>query len=401
MARSEWKVIINGTDRSSIVLNASFDVGRQSFLDDFATNYATVTARNNLGQFDSMTPGQLCRFEHVTSSKVFPFWLESISYNDGIDADTSTATLVFSDVMGRLSKALGSSNTPPLSNYNGMQLLSDVFTNAFIYGQYAPPPDLLTPTTNYTNHQQYDIQGDKSLAEIVNIVLKNEGGGFYTQYVNPTTIWFYPWTQDMIYRNVAGFTFGNAPSASMLVWDQMTRSNFGDLFANTVSLSYQRTDLGTAPGPYKNSTSVSAYGIYNTTFDNFNNTFNSGDPFNPFFGIGDPQPAQALGDWFATVLSDTNIQTYQIRISDFAQNNTAMSTFDSAIETLAVSMTSLTYNKPIVGLVTERVKVEGYTVTIEPDVTYYDIYFSPITIYSQLTLGLTEQGKLDTYRLGY
>jgi hypothetical protein len=78
-----------------------------------------------------------------------------------------------------------------------------------------------------------------------------------------------------------------------------------------------------------------------------------------------------------------------------------MTAFENAIETLVVSLTSLTYNKPNVGLTTERVKVEGYTVTIEPEATYYDLYFSPISIYSQLTLNQTEQGKLDTYRLGY
>ena len=401
MARSEWFIYINGTIVNSIIINATFDVGRQSFLDDYATNYATVTARNNLGQFDAMTPGQICRFQHSVAPLAHQFWLESVTYNDGIDPDTSTATLVFSDVMGRLAKALSTTNSIPLSNYTGMQLLSDCFTNAITNGQLVAPPTYVGPTTNYTNHQQYDIQGDKSLAEIVNVVLKNEGGGFYTQYVNPATINFLPVTQDMIYRNITSFTFGNTPTVLMLVWDQLTRSNFGDLFANTVSLEYQRTDLGTPPGPYKNSTSVSSYGVYNTTFDNFNNTFSSGDPFNPNFGIGDPAPAPALGGWYSTVLSGLNLQTYQIRISDFAQTSSAMTAFDAALETLAVSVSSLTYNKPSAGLTTERVKVEGFSVTIEPEVTYYDIYFSPITIYSQLTLGLTEQGKLDSYRLGY
>lgn len=401
MARSAWTITIGGTNRTSIVLNASFSVGRQSFLDDYATNYATVTARNNLGQFNSMTPGQMCLMTNVNYAQVFPFWLESITYNDGIDADTSTATLIFSDVMGRFSKALATTNTIPFSNYTGMNLLADCFSNAYTNGQLVYPPNFEGPTTNLTNHQQYDIQGNKNLAEIVNVVLKNEGGGFYVQYINTANIRFKAVTQDMIYRNVLPFTFGNAPSTPMLVWDQMTRSNFGDLFANTVSLEYQRDDLGAPLGPFKNSTSVSSYGIYNTTFDNFNNTYSSGNPFNPYLGGPNPDPQTALGTWYSTVLADTNLQTYQIRISDFAQADNAMLWFEQYIDRMAVSMTSLTYNKPSVGLVTERVRIEGFTATIEPGVTYYDLYFSPISIYSQLTLNQTEQGKLDTYRLGY
>jgi hypothetical protein len=78
-----------------------------------------------------------------------------------------------------------------------------------------------------------------------------------------------------------------------------------------------------------------------------------------------------------------------------------MTLFEASLERLSTSMNTLTYKKPGTGLVTERVRVEGFTCTIEPEVTFYDIYFSPIAIYSQLTLNQTEQGKLDTYRLGF
>jgi hypothetical protein len=136
------------------------------------------------------------------------------------------------------------------------------------------------------------------------------------------------------------------------------------------------------------------------TFDDYNNTFSWG------FAIGAPPapvpgPEQALGDWYKTVLADPNMQTFRIRVSSFAQNATAMGSFEASLERLSTSCNTLTYKKPGVGLVTERVRVEGFTVSIEPEVTYYDIYFSPIIIYSQLTLNQTQQGKLDTYRLGY
>ena len=399
MARSEWNIIVSGTNVNSLVLNANFSVGRQSFLDDYATNYATITARNNLGQFNSMTPGELLRIVNVGASKTYPFWLESITYNDGIDADASTVTLTYSDVMGKLAKALSVAGSGDWGNYQGMAFLQQAFDTAVADGSLVAPPTYVAPTGNLTNHQQIDMQNSESLAQIVNVVLSNEGGGFYTTYVNPALTQFRCVTQDMIYRSVTSFTFGEAATTTKLVWDQMSRSNFGDLFANAVTLEYWRTDIGSA-GTYKNSTSIASYGVYQNTFDNFNNTYSTGAVLNvPPSPV--PSPALALGTWYSTVLANTNLQTYQIRISDFAQNATAMTAFENAIETLAVSLTSLTYNKPNVGLTTERVKVEGYTVTIEPDATYYDLYFSPISIYSQLTLNQTEQGKLDTYRLGY
>ena len=399
MARSAWNIYISGTLRDSLVLNANFSVGRQSFLDDYATNYATITVRNNLGQFNSMSPGELCRIVNVGTSQTYPFWLESITYDDGIDPDASTATLVYSDVMGKLAKALSVAGSGDWGNYQGMAYLQQAFDTAVADGSLVAPPTYTAPSTNLTNHQQIDMQNPESLAEIVNVVLKNEGGGFYTTYISPTNIEFRAVTQDMIYRNITSFTFGDAPTTTKLVWDQMSRSNFGDLFANAVNLEYWRTDIGSA-GTYKNATSVASYGVYQSTFDNFNNTYSTGAVINvPPAPV--PNPALALGTWYSTVLADTNLQTYQIRVSDFAQNNTAMTAFENAIQTLGVSLTSITYNKPSVGLTTERVKVEGYTVTIEPKVTYYDIYLSPIVIYSQLTLNQTEQGKLNTYRLGY
>ena len=401
MPGSNWIVKINNTDYSSLVLNATFDNGRRSFLDDWIVNYATVTLRNNLGQFNSLVRGNEVSLWNGPTGARFPFWLDQITFNDEIDDDACTVTLVCSDVFGRLGKTKTQPPSIPFSAYSDVQLIEEIFTTAVVFDNFKAPPTYTAPTGYLTTHQQVSPANVKyPMSQLLNVVFKSVQGGFYMyQLVYPNWA-FVPVTPDMILRNVAAYTFGETATSTKIVWDQCARENYGDLTANFVTLQYFNNAIADA-GPYRNTTSINAVGVQSMVFDDFNNTFSNGNPFNPSLGAPNPMPNQALGDWYATVLADPNLQTFRIRISSFAQNATAMTLFEASLERLSTSMNTLTYKKPGTGLVTERVRVEGFTVSIEPEVTYYDIYFSPIAIYSQLTLDQTEQGKLDSYRLGF
>ena len=402
MPGTDWIITINNTSYEYLVLNATFDNGRRSFLDDWTVNYATVTLRNNLGQFNSLVRGNEVAFYNGITGARFPFWIDQITFNDEIDDDACTVTLVCSDVMGRLGKTLAAPYNIPFNAAFDMEYLRQSFELAVIDGNLKAPPTFTLPTGSLTQHQQYNLPDNVKypLSEIVNVVLKNIQGGFYLyQLVYPNWA-FVPVTPDMILRNVPAYTFGEAATSSKIVWDQCSRDNYGDLTANSVTLEYFNTATANS-GPYRNTTSINAVGVQSMTFDTFNNTYHSGSAFNPSKGAPDPYPNVALGQYYSTVLADPNMQTFRVRFSSFAQNATAMGLFEASLERLSTSMNTLTYKKPGTGLVTERVRVEGFTCTIEPEVTYYDIYMSPIAIYSQLTLDQTEQGKLDTYRLGF
>ena len=402
MPGTDWIITINNTSYEYLVLNATFDNGRRSFLDDWTVNYATVTLRNNLGQFNNLVRGNEVAFYNGITGARFPFWIDQITFNDEIDDDACTVTLVCSDVMGRLGKTLAAPYNIPFNAAFDMEYLRQSFELAVIDGNLKAPPTFTLPTGSLTQHQQYNLPDNVKypLSEIVNVVLKNIQGGFYLyQLVYPNWA-FVPVTIDMILRNVPAYTFDGAATSSKIVWDQCSRDNYGDLTANSVTLEYFNTATANS-GPYRNTTSINAVGVQSMTFDTFNNTYHSGSAFNPSKGAPDPYPNVALGQYYSTVLADPNMQTFRVRFSSFAQNATAMGLFEASLERLSTSMNTLTYKKPGTGLVTERVRVEGFTCTIEPEVTYYDIYMSPIAIYSQLTLDQTEQGKLDTYRLGF
>jgi hypothetical protein len=401
MPGADWIIRINDTSYEYLVLNATFDNGRRSFLDDWAVNYATVTLRNNLGQFNSLVRGNEVSFYNGLTGARFPFWLDEITFNDEIEDDACTVTLVCSDVMGRFGKTLAAPYNLAFGAAFDMEYLRQSFELAVDENNFKAPPTFTLPTGSLTQHQQYNLpDGVKyPLSEIVNVVLKNIQGGFYVYQLAYPNWAFVPVTQDMILRNVPAYTFGESATSTKIVWDQCNRLNYGDLFANSVTLEFFNTAIANS-GPYRNQTSINTYGVSSTTFYDFNNTFSFGFALNvPPSPV--PSPHKALGDYYAAVLSDPNMQTFRIRVSSFAQDAAAMTLFEASLERLSTSCNTLTYKKPGVGLVTERVRVEGFTCTIEPDVTYYDIYFSPITIYSQLTLNQTEQGKLDTYRLGY
>jgi len=401
MAGANWIIRINDSSYEYLALSATFENGRRSFLDDWAVNYATVTLRNNLGQFNSLVRGNEVAFYNGITGARFPFWLDQITFNDEIDDDACTVTLVCSDVFGRLGKTLTNPPSIPFSPSSDVQLIQDIFDTAVAYDNFKAPPTYTAPTGALTRHQQVSFPELQKfpMSQLINAIFKSTQGGFYMYQLAYPNWAFVPVTQDMILRNVPAYTFGEAATSSKIVWDQCARDNYGDLTANSVTVQYFDSALGDA-GPYRNTTSINSYGVQSMTFDSFNNTFSWG------FAIGAPpapipSPPQALGDWYKTVLADPNLQTFRVRISSFAQNATAMASFEASLERLSTSCNTLTYKKPGTGLVTERVRVEGFTCTIEPEVTYYDIYMSPIAIYSQLTLNQTQQGKLDTYRLGY
>jgi hypothetical protein len=181
---------------------------------------------------------------------------------------------------------------------------------------------------------------------------------------------------------VPGYTFAGSTATNKIMWDSLSRSNLGDLFANQTYATYARSDL-----PYtstkRNSTSVSSYGVYEAAIQTNTPDIN------------------AYATYYANVLSDTAIQSYKMRFSDFAQDEIALRTFEVQLRYLQVTLNSLQYTKPGVGSVTDRVRVEGYTVIINPGVTYYELDMSPGSIYDFFVLNNSTNGRLDTGRLDF
>jgi hypothetical protein len=383
MARSTWTIWgPAGQIADSTIINASFRVGRESYLDDFATNYATVTVRNNTGLYNNISPGAEFYFQNSYSNQRFYFWVQSIQTDDTIDQDAATATLTLFDSMGRLTKAQGSNFEIAFSNPATVILLYYLFDDAVTKGYLVGAPTfdntVVGLATYLTGKQQYFLPDQiRQLSDQLNIVLTTEGTGYYM-----TNKVLTPVSRATMAAYSFGYTFAGSTSTTKIIWDTLSRSNLGDLFANQAFVSYVRTDL-----PYsstkRNSTSVTANGVYQASLET-----NTTD-------------IDAYANYYANALSDTSIQSYRIRLSDFAQNVTALRNFENSLKFLHLTLNSLQYVKPGTGTTTDTVRVEGYTVVIEPGVTYYELDMSPGSIYSYFVLNNSTNGVLDTSRLDF
>jgi len=383
MARSTWTIWgPSGQISDATIINASFRVGRASYLDDFATNYATITVRNNTGLYNNISPGAEFYFKNTYSTQRFYFWVESIQTDDTIDQDAATATLTLFDSMGRLSKAQGSdfellfSNPPTLIGL--YYLFDDAVFQGYLVGAPQYDSSVLSLASYLQGKPQYFLPDQiRQLSDQLNIFLTTEGTGYYM-----TDKVLTPVSRAFMAGYVPGYTFAGSTATNKIMWDSLSRSNLGDLFANQTYATYARSDL-----PYtstkRNSTSVTSYGVYEAAIQTNTTDIN------------------AYATYYANVLSDTAIQSYKMRFSDFAQDEIALRTFEVQLRYLQVTLNSLQYTKPGVGSVTDRVRVEGYTVIINPGVTYYELDMSPGSIYDYLTLNNSTNGRLDTNRLDF
>lgn len=383
MARSTWTIWgPAGQIADSTIINASFRVGRESYLDDFATNYATVTVRNNTGLYNNISPGAEFYFQNTYTSQRFYFWVQSIQTDDTIDQDAATATLTLFDSMGRLTKAQGSDFEilfgQPATLILLYYLFDDAVTKGYLVGAPTYDNTVLSLATYLLGKQQYYLPDQiRQLSDQLNIVLTTEGTGYYM-----TDKVLTPVSRAYMAAYAPGYTFAGSTSTTKIIWDTLSRSNLGDLFANQTYVTFARTDL-----PYsrtkRNSTSVATNGVYQTSLET-----NTTD-------------IDAYAEYYANTLSDTSIQSYKIRLSDFAQNVTALRAFETSLRFLHLSLNTLQYVKPGTGTTTDKVRVEGYTVVIEPGVTYYELDMSPGSIYSYFVLDNSTNGVLDTSRLDF
>lgn len=383
MPRSTWTIWgPSGQISDATIINASFRVGRASYLDDFATNYATVTVRNNTGLYNNISPGAEFYFQNTYTSQRFYFWVESIQTDDTIDQDAATATLTLFDSMGRLSKAQGSDfellfGTPPTLVVL-YYLFDDAVTQGYLVGAPTYDNTVLSLASYLQGKPQYYLPDQiRQLSDQLNILLTTEGTGYYM-----TNKVLTPVSRAYMAGYTPGYTFAGSTTTNKIMWDSLSRSNLGDLFANQTYATYARSDLPST-ATKRNATSVASYGVYEAAIETNTPDIN------------------AYATYYADVLSDTAIQSYKIRLSDFTQNVTALRTFETSLRFLQISLNSLQYTKPGVGSVTDRVRVEGYTVIINPGVTYYELDMSPGSIYDYFVLNDSTNGVLGTSRLDF
>lgn len=368
----------------SNILSLNFSNGRQTFIDDYSGNNASVTILNNDESTLSVDLGDQIRIYPTVNSETsgaMVFWVTSFLFNDEPGSmGNSSVTILAEDSIARLGRRVVSVTTTA-GNLCLTQLKSMVET-------YGNPIN----TCNVQSSSEMSFASSQtwngSIADFLRQQMRTEQGWISSSPVNYNSSTAAGGTIFVNGRRAGRqqlYEYGRTPSSSMIGYQDIQRNKFFDIFANDVTIS----PVGLAPQQTTNAASVAAYGNYSVSQ-----------------GSSDFTTTQAAGlsQYLSTVLSDLNLLNIVISFSDKIQSDAGFQYKNFAINLHIVSgyKSTLYYRQP--GDTVDRsieVTMTGYSVSVTPSETIWTCYFAPMSVYNYFKLNSTTQGILNTSRLGW
>lgn len=375
MATTTWKFErVTGTtlDFTSKVLSASIRQGREQYLDPYSGGRLQITI-NNTG--DYTTNFSFNDIIHVSTQqgKFNHFAIEGITYDDYPgNTGLPTATLECVDSLARLGR-IQVTNKSLSQNpvwQQATQFNSDLPTNYLI-------TQALTNGNSIASAQTYS----GTVLNQLNLLNATERGVIQAYATASTTTYVRCFARaDIDFTVVTAVTFGRSPTTTVLAYNEFERIQNGVSFINNATIQPENLAEQTAI----NSTSVSAYGstFYSSSTVDYNTT-------------------QALGNaqWIVNTFSEPSSLRFRVSLTDSTQNTTAYNNLLAGKDRLPWT---LAYRLP--GAVADtslKVLLEGWQISLTPEQTRWDLYFSPLTYYQFFTLNSSTLGILNTSRLGW
>jgi hypothetical protein len=380
MTKIAWKIYNDRTATyyQNIILSASYQYGRQGYLDNYAGQSISITIKNQanesanfqLNDWLSLT-GDLGVYQAYYQS----FWVTAISYQDYPgNTGLSTATIIASDSMHRLGRVLGKGDTLSAST-TGAQIESMDTKSSW-------PPDITTFSFN-TSSQASAATVTQSWNNQINLLQTTEKG--ILAYSSGRAIRLQGRAHIQNMKSTISLT--RTATATNIGYQTFSRLGYGQTFVNTAEIT--PAGLGTSTGT--NTASITLYGqngITQSTVD------------------ANATQAQGNADWTAQALSDPTVLRFECGFNDLSQNETVLKDFLQAVTgnpgVFSQPVNDLVYRVPGAGSdTTVTVLVEGWSLNITPEQTDFNFYLSPLTYYQFFTLNSSTLGILDTSRLGW
>lgn len=388
MTKISWQIYHAGTvitDISSKVISIDMTAGRQKYLDPYSGGQIQITI-NNASDFASTIKygDQLQLISTINGDSIYEngndllFFVEETTFNDypgstGFNTATITGVDAFARV-GRanvFSKSIGQTTTSYqanlLSGAGGSGQSGVAIDSPSLAGSTASAITYTGTLLNYLNYLQTTEHGIMALTG--------------------AKILFVP-RQTISQWSVGSYTVGRTTSSTQVAYQNILRIQNGTQFINSATIS----SAGLTDQTYVNQTSINTYGYayYSATSVDQNTT-------------------QALGNaqWIANSFADPASLRYQITVSDWTQNNTAMlGWLRQLFRGITTSgnpfyLTKLYYTPPGGSSTAVDVVVEGYSTHVDPDGTTYTFDLSPLQYYQFFTLNSSTLGILNTSRLGW
>lgn len=360
----------------------NFSTGRQTFIDDYSGNTASVTIANNNEASLSVDLGDQIRIYptvNATTNGAMVFWVTSFLYNDEPGTmNNSTVTILAEDSIARLGRRIVSVTTTA-----GQTCFTQVQNMVQTYGNPINTCNIQTASAlSFASSQTWN----GSIADFLRQQMRTEQGWMHSSPVsfNDTTA-----AGGTIFLNGRKgarqqfYQYGRTSSASVIGYQDIQRNKFFDIFANDVTVS----PVGLASQQTTNATSVAAYGNYSVSQ-----------------GSSDQTTTQAAGlsQYLSNVLSDLTLLNIQISFNDKTQINASYQNWATSLNILSAYKSTLYYRQP--GDTVDRsieVTMTGYSVSATPSQTTWTCYFAPMSVYDFFILNSTTQGILNTSRLGW
>ena len=381
MTKIRWRLFNNRTFTyyENILLSASYNYGREGYLDNYPGSNISITIKNQANESANFQlndwlslVGDLGIYQTYNQS----FWLNSIDYHDYPgNTGLSTATLIASDAMARVGRTLGNSAS-----------LSAGTTGSQIDAMDTKPswPPNISTYGNNTSSQASAATVTTSWNNQINLLQQTEKG--IITWSNGRDIVFQGRAGLSTYVPLAPIPLSRTASATSIGYQTFDRIGYGESFVNSAEIS--PVGLGTYTGT--NAASISLYGQSGVTQSTVD---------------GNATQGQGNADWTASVLSDPTVLRYKVGFDDVSQNETGLLAFlqnVTGIGFFPYLVTKLTFRVPGAGSdTTVDVVVEGFSFNITPEQTSWVFYLSPLVYYQFFTLDSTTLGILDTSRLGW
>jgi hypothetical protein len=381
MTKIDWFLFNNRTSTyyQDIILSASYQYGRKGYLDNYAGSSISITIKNQANESANFQINDFLSFAGdlgIYRAYNQSFYVTSIDYHDYPgNTGLSTATIYASDIMARLGRVLGKSDTLSAGT-TGSQIDSMDTKSSW-------PPNITTFAWS-TNSQASAATVTSSWNNQINLLQQTEKG--LIRYANGVQL-------TMLGRGIIAnakpefFTsLSRTASASSIGYQTFERLGYGETFVNTAEIT--PAGLGTVTGT--NASSIALYGQNGVTQSTVD---------------ADATQAQGNADWTASVLSNLNTLRFEVGFSDVGQNESALLNFLQYVSGFAGSqgsVTDLVYRVPGAGSdTTVTVVVEGWSFNATPEQTSWVFYLSPLIYYQFFTLNSTTLGILDTSCLGW
>jgi hypothetical protein len=351
---------------TGIVLSASINVGRSSYMDVYNGGSLVLTVNNNTDQTDNFRMNDRIQ---VTDGAGYDqtFWVDQVQYQDYPgNTGLSTMTVTCSDAVARLGRRFVDGQVLPEES------AADQIAR---FDSFAFPPQVVTvgagSTVSGTTYTGAPMQR-------INQIVSTDRG-----MLNETQLSVRYVARDSIATGnpLSSIAIGRTTASNRVGYQDFTRTALGLNFMNTVTV----TPAGGSEQVAENTSSVTTYG-------------------SAFYSVSslDATDAQGLGlaQWLSNAQSDPTAVRFEIGFSDRSQDDVAMLSFVSDMQ--QQDRFNLSYRVPGAGSdTTSEVIVEGYSVSITPSESVFRVSFSPMAYYQFFTLDSATLGILDTSRLGW